>query len=122
MQIGSFKPAWETDGETRTAVKGYRQYRAPEVNSPSYSISCDVWSLGILIGQICKEGKEPEPIAEWESILMDIGKFTMKKHAKYRIAALNAALPELKPLAQDCLKFNPESRLNFSQIVRNFVY
>jgi serine/threonine protein kinase len=37
---------------------GSTHFRAPEANQAVYNSLCDVWSFGIIIGELCKVGEK----------------------------------------------------------------
>jgi serine/threonine protein kinase len=59
MKIRDFGLARDMDGsDSRSEGPGNSRFRAPEVNGKYYDKSCDVWSFGIIIGDLCKVNRE----------------------------------------------------------------
>jgi serine/threonine protein kinase len=56
FQISDFGMARNLEDVIATAGIGAAYFRAPEANECFYTTSCDVWSFGILIGQLCVVG------------------------------------------------------------------
>jgi hypothetical protein len=60
-------------------------------------------------------------MASWKPLLRLAGHYFCNRHAIFRNEALAYTRPELKKLAEKCLRFNHESRPDFSQIMKDLV-
>jgi len=81
---------------------------APEVFTDPYTKMCDIWSLGVIVYQIL-ECRLPFTGENYFSLMNNIKKgdypkITNKNHIEY------------KNIAEQCLKTDPNQRLNISQI------
>jgi hypothetical protein len=125
-----------------TAAIGAPRFRAPEAFHWKYTKSCDVWSFGILIGEICKLpgfsendectkifGNVDETFTLEEQSLKDlIGPASLGQVKKNRFVALNLVKTRigndngfLLDLAERCLHLSmPEKRPEFQELVHIF--
>jgi hypothetical protein len=105
-----------------------------------YDTSCDIWSFGIIIGELRKVGRGGYVLSPWmsinnncrisvppfeeallepgsEKIREDLGTHALVKFVLQRNAVLAYALPELTSLVQTCLYFEPTYRSTFPEIL-----
>jgi serine/threonine protein kinase len=126
--------AREISEETMT-LTGTALFMAPEVNTCFYSTSCDVWSFGIIIGELCEipgsdlatepEFKLVEESREDEAYLKMVAgksKVQFEQSKSVALARVERRLENkednfLLTLAKQCLQAKPENRPTFESIL-----
>jgi len=122
--------------ESLTPVLSTIGYTAPEVPSARYNKACDVWSFGILVGELCSVPNPAPTTAQLRKELdmnriLDIFKI---QRSEPLLSILT--IPQLTPTAHsrhwfgksiekgkfpnfiDCLKFQPQDRPTFQNLVQ----
>jgi len=126
---------WLPESTSNTPDIGTRKYRAPEVYTTHYGCKCDIWSFGILVGDIFRQNRNiefsdtklPEDKNEWfeegellQHMMLMFSHSTMENLAFYRLEALDSVPADaafLLPMLKNCLNLDASSRPAFYEIV-----
>jgi len=115
---------------SHTVDPGSRVYRAPETTfTSSYTLSCDVWSFGLVIGDMF--GQFPELRSNRDdfgedpyttTMLPEMGRIMCQDYLERRVKALQniPSSPEfswVSDILKSCLAFNPTDRPSFFHIL-----
>jgi ankyrin repeat protein len=115
-----------------SAGVGAPKFRAPEAESSKYTTKRDVWSFGILIGELCTIPKQliscPEHLKDTaeETYLQKMMGTQWKQTKKWKIESLTKVETRvgnegfLLELTQKCLHVFPENRPQFSELSETF--
>jgi serine/threonine protein kinase len=125
LQISDLGFARMLDSQVITPGIGSGKFRAPEAEGGSYTMTCDVWSYGILIGELSK----PCDFSSSEIQIPDCSpvEWSAMRARVLRVDALGfiekrteTEFSLLRDLANDCLEWDPLHRLTFSEICPKF--
>jgi ankyrin repeat protein len=119
-----------------TGTVGSQKFSAPEVANCWYNSSCDVWSFGVLIGEICTNPGVPSAYDDKTQSKEDIrlleglvGRSLAKKFTKHKLVSLANTAARVQEagtglflvgVTQGCLELDATTRPTFSQIVNYF--
>jgi flagellar biosynthesis GTPase FlhF len=121
---------------TLTAGKGATMFMAPEARTHKHGTPCDVWSFGILIGELCKipgsslaHDKDLGLIKESNDVeaylkktIGQVSSLDFKRNKAVALAQLKERFdkydesPSLQGLATRCLQMKPQTRPLFKDI------
>jgi ankyrin repeat protein len=130
--------ARQSEVESITACCGAQKFRAPEASQNFYNRKCDVWSFGILVGDLCENPQDtPKFLVEQsereDALMRDLvgsvqlpitkgWKETSLSNIKARVGQGGGdSGTSLWELANKCLGVAPQSRPEFKFVLENYL-